>query len=102
MTTFSLFFPLLFFRLYLTHSPKRRLLLEDAKDLVLQLVGKAGGDVVPLLLGLVLRDVLVAGAAATDVVVRVVLARPHRRLGHQLLIQPRAALLVCIADVGRA
>lgn len=77
-------------------------LLEDAHNLLLQLVRQPDGR--PALRGRLLRgNVLVAGAAAARVVVGVgVLAGPDSRLGDQVLVQPRDRLDARVADVGRA
>jgi hypothetical protein len=77
-------------------------LLEDAQDLLLQLVRQPHGRTISLSRRL-LGNVLVAGTAAARVVVGiVVMAGPDSRLGDQVLVQAGDLLDARVADVGCA
>lgn len=70
------------------------------KQLVLELVRQRNGAVRRRLLLLVPNNVRVAGAAAAHVVVRVLLAGSHGRLGDHVLVGAHRRLGARVADVG--
>lgn len=76
-----------------------KLLLENAHDLRLQLVGQANGGGGPLGILLDLAEVLVAGTASTGVVVLVIGAGSDGGFGDDLLVGAGGGRLANIADV---